>query len=104
MIDTVMSSVAIPYRETRFQRPPTETYAVWTDNVSASGSDAENMILTHGYTIELYEYKPDAAAESSIESALDEAGLRWTKQPRYWLQIEQLYQVIYEFEFIEIRR
>lgn len=92
------------FRKSRFISPPAGSYAVYMDDISTDGPDGENAIKTHDYTVELYEPTPDDAIEQALENAIDEAGLRWTKQDRYWLQDEQLYQVIYEFTHIEKRR
>ena len=92
------------YKETRFLKPPRETYAIYLDEYDARGPDGKNLVEDHTVTIELYEYKPDPDAEKSIENQLDLAGLDYTKQARYWIQDEQLYQVIYDFEYIKKRR
>lgn len=92
------------FRRSRFISPPVGTYAVYMDDVSTDGPDGLNRIFTHNYTVELYEPTPDDGAEMAIEAALDAAGLKYTKQDRYWLQDEQLYQVVYEFIYIEKRR
>lgn len=104
MIKNILTAAGIEFRQTRFPSPPAGTYAVYMDDVSTDGPDYINRIYTHDYTIEVYEPTPDDAAEQAIEAALDAAGLRWTKQSRYWLQSEQRYQVIYEFTYIEKRR
>lgn len=92
------------FRRSRFLSPPAGTYAVYMDDVETDGPDGLNLLKTHNYTVEVYEPAPDDAAEEAIEAAIDEAGLRWTKQDRFWLQDEQLYQVIYEMTHIEKRR
>lgn len=104
MITTILSSTGLPYRKTRFVKPPAGTYVVYMDDIETDGPDGQASIWTHGVTLEVYESKPDDAAESAIEDAITAAGLRWRKQDRYWLQTEQRYQVIYEFEYIEKRR
>lgn len=104
MIKNILTAAGIEFRQTRFPSPPAGTYAVYMDDVSTDGPDYINSIYTHDYTIEVYEPTPDDAAEQAIEAALNAAGLRWTKQDRYWLQSEQRYQVIYEFTYIEKRR
>lgn len=104
MIDTILTASGIPYRRARFQKPPSGTYAVYMDDVSTDGPDGLNLIFTHDYTVEVYEPAPDDSAEAALEQAIDAAGLRWTKQDRYWLNEEQRYQVIYEFTEIEKRR
>lgn len=103
MIDKILKAAGIDYRRTRFPKPPAGTYAVYMDDISTDGPDGINRIFTHDYTVEVYEPKPDDAAEAAIEAAINAAGLQWTKQDRYWLQDEQRYQVIYEFTHREKR-
>lgn len=104
MVKSILTATGLPYRRARFQRPPAGTYAVYMDDISTDGPDGRVQIITHSITVEVYEYKPDDAAEAAVEAAISAAGLQWTKQDRYWLQTEQLYQVVYEFEYTEKRR
>lgn len=105
MINEILRASGLPYRESQFLHPPAGTFAVYLHDVSASGSDgAEVLELTHNLTVELYEPKPDDAAEAAMEAAIQAAGLAWTKQTRYWLQNVQRYQVIYEFSYYTKRR
>ena len=101
MIDEILTASGINYRRARFLSPPAGTYAVYMDDVTTDGPDDLNWIRVHAVTIELYEATPDDTAEAALEAAMDQAGVRWTKQDRYWLQDEQRYQVVYEFEFYE---
>lgn len=89
------------YKATRFLKPPATTYAIYMDSFDRRGSDDQNLIAEHTYTIELYSYVPDATSEAAIESALDQYALPFSKQDRYWLNEEQLYQVVYTFDYIE---
>ena len=89
------------FKETRFLKPPTTTYAVFMDSFTSRGADGLNLIKDHDYTIELYSYTPDPEAERKIEASLDALGLEYSKDDRYWLQTEQLYQVVYTFNYIE---
>lgn len=93
------------YRETRFLKPPTITYAVYTDSFQSGGADNIALIKRHSIAIELYEYAPDPSAESRIENVLNEyypeMSDGWEKQERYWIEEEQLYQIIYTFDYIE---
>lgn len=89
------------FKETRFLKPPKTTYAVYMDSFTRRGADGLNLIKDHNYTIELYSYTPDPEAEARIEAILDELGLEYDKDDRYWIQEEQLYQVVYTFRFIE---
>lgn len=89
------------FKETRFLKPPKTTYAVYEDSFTRRGADGLNLIKEHTYTIELYCYAPDPGAEARIEARLDSLGIEFNKDPRYWLESEQLYQVVYTFDFIE---
>lgn len=89
------------FKETRFLKPPKTTYAVYMDSFTRRGADGLNLIKDHDYTIELYSYTPDPEAEAKIEEILDSLGLEYDKDDRYWIQEEQLYQVVYTFRFIE---
>ncbi len=89
------------FKETRFLSPPKTTYAVYEDSFTRRGADNLNLIKDHDYTIELYSYTPDPEAEARIEEILDNLGIEYEKSPRYWIESEQLYQVVYTFNFIE---
>lgn len=89
------------FKETRFIKPPKTTYAVYLDSFTRRGADGLNLIKDHTYTIELYSYTPDPNAEIRIETALDNLRVEFEKEDRYWIQEEQLYQVVYTFNFIE---
>ena len=89
------------FRETRFLTPPKQTYAIFTDSFTRRGADGLNLLKEHTYTIELYCYAPDPDAEARIEAMLDSFGIEWDKEERYWLETESLYQVVYNFNFIE---
>ena len=107
MVNEIMTASGIPYRQGRFLNPPAGTYAVYFDGIELSGADplpGAPKIVRHDVTVELYEPKADAEAETAIEAALYAQGLDWTKQDRYWLSNVQRYQVIYEFTYNEKRR
>lgn len=89
------------FKETRFLKPPKTTYAVFMDSYERRGADSLNLLKEHDYTIELYSYTPDPEAEKRIENSLDSLALDFVKDNRYWIQEEQLYQVIYNFSYIE---
>ena len=91
----------ITFKETRFLKPPKTTYAVFMDSFTRRGADGLNLIKDHDYTIELYSYKPDPDAEARIEAKLDEYAIEYEKEDRYWIQEEQLFQVVYTFNHIE---
>ena len=105
MVDKLLTGAGFvlnkTYKETRFLKPPQTTYAVYNDSVAVRGGDYVNCIKEHDVTIELYEHTPDKDAEVKIEEQLDLLGLEYEKQERYFIQEEQLYQVIYDFSYIE---
>ena len=104
MIEEILAAAEINHRRARFAKPPPGIYAVYTDDISAGGADDCTCIYTHHATIELYESVPDDDAETSIEEQLNVRGIQWDKQDRYWIQQEQVYQVVYEFDFVVKRR
>ena len=105
MLDAILTEAGIEYRPNRFPSPPAGTYAVTMDDIDTDGPDGmPPQIFRHNTTIELYASKPDQAAEAALEAAMSARGLHWSKQDRYWIQSEKLYQTIYEFTFTEKRR
>lgn len=105
MVNEILTAAGIQGRGSRFVKPPAGNYAVWSDDIETDGPDGlAPRIFTHNCTIELYTPKPDPDAEEALEAALGAAGLQWTKQARYWISSEQIYQTIYEFSYIEKRR
>ena len=89
------------FKETRFLKAPDVTYCVYLDSVVRRGADNANLITEHRYTVELYAYAPDPAAEDAIEEALDALAIPFEKQPRYWINDEQIFQTVYDFDYIE---
>lgn len=96
VIDEILKD--IEHRETRFVSPPkNKSYAVWSVSYDRRGTDNFNAVNEEDYTIELYEYSPDKETEAKIEAQFDLLAIPYTKQERYFIQSEQLYQIIYEF-------
>ena len=101
MVNEILTATGLPYKESRFLKPPTTTYAIFNDSVDRRGGDYINLLSQHDVSIELYEYAPDPDAEKAIEDQLDMRGIEYSKESRYWLQVEQLYQVVYDFTYIQ---
>lgn len=91
----------IPNKETVFRQTPKTTFGIYFDSIERRGADKINLITDHSVTIELYSYAPDHASEALIETNLDNIPVSYKKQERTWIETEQLYQVIYEFEYTE---
>lgn len=90
------------FTESHFRQPPKHSsYACYLDNVSRRGADNLNLVTEHNMTIELYEYFKDPELENEIEIMFDELGIEYDKEPRLWLEDEQLYQVLYHFKYFE---
>ena len=89
------------FTETQFISPPRSTYAVYNDSFTRRGADSLNLIKEHDTEIELYSDFPDPEAEARLEASLDRRAIEYDKSDRYWIQSEQLYQVVYTFNFIE---
>lgn len=100
MVEKILNAAGIKFAEGSFRQPPKTTYAVYLDDVEARGADNVNLLKEHNVTIELYSGFKDFEAEQCVERAFDDFGMPYTKQSRIWLQVEQLYQVIYEFEYL----
>lgn len=105
MVNEILAAAGIKERGSRFVKPPAGTYAVWFDDIDTDGPDGmPPRIFRHNCTIELYEPKKDEAAVTALEAELTGRALHWTKQDRYWLNSEQMYQTVYEFTYTEKRR
>lgn len=105
MIKEILTAAGLTFRRGRFVKQPAGSYAVYMDDVTTDGPDgAAPQIFAHDVTVELYEPAPDDETEEKLEAAMSAKRLHWTKQDRFWIQSEQLYQVIYEFSYIEKRR
>lgn len=100
MVNEILTNAGIKYKETRFKKPPKTTFAVYIDEVDVRGADSCNLIEEHNTSIELYEYEKDPESEARIEEQFNTLGLEYRKESRLWLEDEQLYQVVYEFEYI----
>lgn len=105
MVKEILTGAGFVENETfkaiRFLDPPDTTYAIYLDAYERRGSDDLNLIKDHNYTIELYMTRPDPGAEARIEAMLDLLAIPYEKDEAMWLQSEQLYQVVYRFEFLE---
>lgn len=101
MINEILKPTGLPYKESRFLKPPTTSYVVYNDSIDRRGGDNINLVSQHDVTLELYEYEKDLEAEKAIEARLDELGIEYEKQARYWIAEEKLYQVVYDFTYIQ---
>ena len=103
MVDNIFRGTDIPYKETRFNKAPSTTYAIYTDSITRRGGDSKNLLNDHRIFIELYSRSIDSESEKKIESQLDKLVMNYNKSERVWFDDEQIYQVIYDFNYIEKR-
>lgn len=105
MINAILTASGIPYKQTRFAKPPAGTYAVYSDSKSTNGPDTfPGMLITHSLTVALYSKQIDTAAEDALEAAIESHGLSYTKTAAEWDPSEQIYETNYDFEYTEKRR
>lgn len=79
--------------------PPFILYLI-PNSKSYGPDDSRALIRDSYYRVELYTDIKDIAAESKVESTLDAASIQYDKTETY-IQSEKLYQIIYDFNFIE---
>lgn len=101
MVNEILNKTGLPFKESRFLSPPKSTYAIYNLELDRRGGDDINLVSQYDATIELYEYAPDPGAEKTLEEILDSYGVEFSKDSRYWIDSEQLYQVIYNFSYIK---
>lgn len=104
MVDNIFKGTNIPYKETRFNKAPSTTYAIYTDSINRRGGDTKNFLVDHRIFIELYSSSLDLESEEKLETNLDAYVMNYNKSERVWLKDEQKYQVIYDFSYTEKRR
>ena len=106
MIKEILTAVGVPFRRSRFLKPPDGEYVVYFDDVERDGADPVSTdgrrlpgVYRHNIRLELYEPQANDNIETAIEAELDAYGLPWAKEDRYWLKDERVYQVLYEFSY-----
>lgn len=104
MVDNIFKDTNIPYKETRFIKAPSTTYAIYTDSINRRGGDTKNFLVDHRIFIELYSSSLDHESEEKLETNLDAYVMNYNKSERVWLNDEKKYQVIYDFSYTEKRR
>ena len=105
LIEDILAAAGIEARETCFLQAPSCTHACWGDQIRADGSDYDNEIYMHDYTLELYELPdaPDPDAHARLRAVLDSEGIGWEKSPRVFLLDTQLFLTTYSFSCTERR-
>ena len=96
-IKAMLEKSGLPVAYRYYRRPPPLPYLVWledsTDNYYAEGLVCKKV---RHIRVEMYTGQKDPAAETRLENAL--AGLPWQKTGEEWIESEDFFQSIYEFE------
>ncbi|WP_305177782.1 hypothetical protein [Faecalibaculum rodentium] len=105
IIDEILTAAGFvknrTYKETRFLSAPKQEFCVWSDQVSAWGSDLGCRIKRHSVTIELYTYDQASTAESRIETELSSRFPEWEKFEKDWLTDGQFFMTTYMFDYLD---
>jgi hypothetical protein len=99
-VKTWLETTGLKVSEERFLKPPPLPYVVFTENNDVSGSDDKNCIASRDISIELYALKVDHPSEDLIENLLNEKAIRF-KRDRIWLDIEMMFETVYDFNLTE---
>lgn len=86
--------------EERFIIPPPLPYLLFMEARDIGGADNRNCIASRDISIELYSSKVDHASEQLIENLLNEKAMSF-KMDRVWIDTEEMYETIYDFNFVE---
>ena len=95
-----LEATRLKVSEERFIKPPPLPYIVFTDDTDIGGSDTENNIADRTISIELYSLNIDYISEALIKNLLNEKVLKY-KNDRIWIDTEQMFESIYDFNFLE---
>lgn len=99
-IETWLDTTGLKVSEERFLKPPPLPYIIFTDNTDVGGADNKNCIANRAISIELYSSKVDHASETLIENLLNEKTIGY-KRDRIWIDIEMMFETIYDFNLVE---
>ena len=108
MINEILTSAGFikneTYTQTAFSKPPKDTFCVYLQDETVSGSDEKGYLKRNSVTIELYAYDfPNIDAENSLEKVLNEHFSDfidgYSNDGREFLKTEQMYLTVYRFEY-----
>lgn len=100
-IKTWLETAKEPVAEAAF--PPGEDvpkmpYIVYLDHLERGGGDMENFSRNHSLTVERYSETDED--NSALEALLEAQAIKYTKE-KQWLNDEQCYMTIYDFDVLE---
>lgn len=96
----LLEETGMPYAACAFNNPPSETYAVYYEEITRRGADMLNCITEHEVTIEVYSYDfYDEDAARAVADALDRRALEYKRYETTYINSEHLFQTRFEFSF-----
>lgn len=100
-VNTMIAGMQIPYAYYQFgdtgQEPPFICFFYANDN-DMKADDSNYQKIEH-LIIELYTNNKDFQLEATVETALKNAGLVWSRNEE-WIESERMLEVVYEMDVI----
>lgn len=98
----LMEKIGLPYAACAFNNPPSETYAVYYEEITRRGADLLNCITEHDVTLEVYSYDfHDEDAVRAVADVLDYHALEYKRYETTYINSEHLFQTRFEFSFTD---
>lgn len=102
-VKTMVATLGLPFAYKQFpnnteQAPPFICY-LFTDRSTDLMADNKNYSKLRPLSIELYTDEKDFEKEATIETALTNAGLAFTRSEDY-IESERMYQITYDTEVL----
>lgn len=104
--EIITKETGIKSREIRFLTPPGYPYIVFNDENYCHGSDDNKvLIINHTVSLELYTktINQDESSDKVEKLILDIFGTNYIRR-REWIESEEHYLTVYDFEFLEKKR
>ena len=101
-VATMVASIGVPYAYYQFPEgtaQPTPFVCFYFDNSDDLVADNTNYQRIRPLVIELYTDNKDFAAEENVETALNSAGLVYSRSETF-IDSERLYEVIFSTEIV----
>lgn len=98
---SAIEACGIPAAEAEFKKPVHTPYLCYfRSNERTIDADGKPVIIFTSIAVEVYTAKSDTATEALFESWLKSQGINAEKTERAFVQSENYYETVYEFEVI----
>lgn len=101
-VSTMLDGIGIPYAYYQFSQAtakPCPFICFWYASDNDMIADNVNYVKVNRLIIELYTDEKDFDLEETVETALNQSGLVYTRQEAY-IDTEKMFQIAYESEVI----